>query len=179
MHQSESGLVSCWYSVQFLCSAEIPRLSYECQTSSQKQQAWRIVTVFFMVQLSHPYMTTGKTIALIIWTFVGKVICLLFKTLSRFDIAILPKSKRLLILWLQSPSTLTLEPKQMKSGTVSTFSPPICCEVIGLDAMILVFECWVLSQLFTLPFPWTYSYYNCLCYSWISLLTPFTLVLHF
>ena len=101
-----------------------------------------------MVQLSRLYMTTGKTVALIIWTFAGKVICLLFKTLSRFDLAILPRSKCILILWLQSPSTLTLEPKQMKSDTVSTSSPSICYEVMGLDAMILVFECWVLSQLF-------------------------------
>ena len=83
-------------------------------------------SAFFMVQLSHPYMTTGKTIALsIIWTFVGKVISLLFNTLSRFVIAILPRSKHLLILWLQSPSTVILEPKKMKSDTVSTFSPPI------------------------------------------------------
>ena len=89
-----------------------------------------------MVQLSHPYMTTGKTIALIIWTYVSKVISLLFNTLSRFVIAILPRSKCLLILWLQSPSALILEPKKMKSDTVS---PSIHHEVMGLDAMILVF----------------------------------------
>ena len=96
-------------------------------------------SAFFMVQLSHPYMTTGKTIALIIWTYVSKVISLLFNTLSRFVIAILPRSKLLLILWLQSPSALISEPKKMKSDTVSTVSPSICHEVMGLDAMILVF----------------------------------------
>ena len=88
------------------------------------------------VQLSYPYMTTGKTIALIRQTFVSKVISLLFNTLSRFVIAILPKSKYLLILWLQSPSVLILEHKKMKSDTVS---PSIHHEVMGLDAMILVF----------------------------------------
>ena len=77
---------------------------------------------FFMVQLSHPYMTVGKTIALTIWTFVGKVMSLLFNTLSRFVIAFLPRSKSLLILWLQSPSVVILEPKKIKSVTASTFS---------------------------------------------------------
>ena len=74
-------------------------------------------------------MTTGKTIAVTIRILAGKPMSLLFKTLSRFDIAILPRSKRLLISWLQSPSALTLEPKKMKSDTVSTFSPSICHEV--------------------------------------------------
>ena len=85
---------------------------------------------FFMVQLSHPYMTTGKAIALIIWTFVGKVMSLLFNTLSRFIIAFLLGSKCLLISWLQSPSTVILEPKKTKSVTASTFSPSICHAVI-------------------------------------------------
>ena len=76
-------------------------------------------SAFFIVQLSHPYMTTGKTIALTSWTFVGKVMSLLFNILSRFVIAFLPRSKCLLILWLQSPSALILEPKKMKSVTVS------------------------------------------------------------
>ena len=83
-------------------------------------------SAYFMVQLSHLYMTTGKTIALTIWTFVSKVMSLLFKTLSRFDTAFLLRSKRLLISWLQSQSPLILKPKKMKSGTVSTFSPSIC-----------------------------------------------------
>ena len=88
-------------------------------------------------------MTTGKTIALTIPTFVGKVISQLFNTLSRFVIAILPRSKLLLILWLQSPSTLISEPKKMKSDTVSTFSSSICYEVIGPDGLIFIF--WMLS----------------------------------
>ena len=96
-------------------------------------------SAFFMVQLSYPYMTTGKTIAFTIWTFLGKVICLLFKMLSRFVIAFLPRSKHLLISWLQSPSAVILEPKKIKSVAVSIFSPSICHEVMGLDAKILVF----------------------------------------
>ena len=87
---------------------------------------------FFIVQLSQPYVTTGKTIALTRQTFVHKVMSLLFDTLSRFVIAILPRSKRLLILWLQSPSAVILELKKMKSDTVSTFFPSLCHEVIGL-----------------------------------------------
>ena len=91
-----------------------------------------------MVQLSHPYMTIGKIIALTRWTFVGKVMSLLFKMLSRFVIAFLPRSKCLLISWLQSPSAVILEPKKIKFVTVSIVSPPICHEMMGLDAMILV-----------------------------------------
>ena len=94
------------------------------------------LSAFFIVQLSHPYMTTGKTIALTRQTFVGKVISLLFKMLSRLVITFLPRSKRLLISWLQSPSTVILEPPKIKSLTVS---PSICHEVMGPDAMILVF----------------------------------------
>ena len=92
-----------------------------------------------MVQLSHPYMTSGKTTALTIWTFVSKMISLLFNTLSRFVIVFLSRSKHLLISWLQSPSTVILEPKEIKSVTVSIVSPSIRHEVMGLDAMILVF----------------------------------------
>ena len=84
-----------------------------------------------MVQLSHAYMTTGKTIALTRWTFVGKVVSLLFNTLFRFIIAFLSRSKHLLISWLQSPSVVILEPKKIKSDTVSTVSPSICHEVMG------------------------------------------------
>ena len=97
-------------------------------------------SAFFIVQLSHPYMTTGKTIALTRWTFVGKVISLLFNMLSRLLITFLPRSKRLLISWLQSPSAVILDIKKIKSATVSTVSPSICHEVMGLDAMILVFQ---------------------------------------
>ena len=92
-----------------------------------------------MVLLSHPYMTTGKTIALTIQAFVGKVISLLLNMLSRLDIIFLPRNKCLLISWLQSPSAVILEPKKIKSATVSTVSPATCHEVMGLDAMILVF----------------------------------------
>ena len=84
-----------------------------------------------MVQLSHPYMTTGKTIALTIQTFVGKVISLLFNMLSRLVITLLPRSKCLLISWLQSPSAVILEPPKIKSDTVSTVSPSISHEVMG------------------------------------------------
>ena len=91
------------------------------------------------MQLSHPYMTTGKTIALTRQTFVGKVMSLLFNMLSRLVTAFLPRSKRLLISWLQSPSEVILEPPKMKSFTVSIVSTFICHEVMGLDAMILVF----------------------------------------
>ena len=92
-----------------------------------------------MVQLSHPYMTTGKTITLTKWTFVGRVMSLLFNMLSRLVITFLPRSKRLLISWLQSPSAVILEPQNIKSDTVSTVYPSICHEEMGLDAMILVF----------------------------------------
>ena len=94
---------------------------------------------FFMVQLSHPYVTTEKTIALTRQTFVGKVMSLLFNMLSRFVIAFLPRSKHLLISWPQSPSAVILEPPKIKSATVSTVSPSICHEVLGPDAMIFVF----------------------------------------
>ena len=94
---------------------------------------------FFTVQLSHLYMTTVKTIALTRWTFVGKVMSLLFNMLSRLVIAFLPRSKHLLILWLQPPSAVILEPPKIKSLTVSTVSPSICHEVMGPDAMIFVF----------------------------------------
>ena len=80
-------------------------------------------SAFFTVQLSHPYMTTGKTIALSRWTFVGKVMSLLFNTVSRLVITFLPRSKRLLISWLQSPSAVILELQKIKSDTVSTVSP--------------------------------------------------------
>ena len=100
-------------------------------------------SAFFMVQLSHPYMTTGKLIALSTGTFVGKVMSLLFNMLSRLVIAFLPRTKHLLISWLQSSSAVILGPKKIKSVTVSIVSPSICHEVMGADARILVF--WMLS----------------------------------
>ena len=92
-----------------------------------------------MVQFSYLYMTTGKTVALSGQTFVGKEMAPLFNILSRFVIAFLPRSKHLLILRLQSPSVMILEPKKIMSLTVSIVSPSICHEVMGLDAMVLVF----------------------------------------
>ena len=96
-------------------------------------------SAFFIVQFSHPYMTTGKTIVLTRQTFLGKVGSLLFNMLSRLVITFLPRSKRLLISWLQSPPAVILEPRKIKSDTVSTVSPSICHQVMGPDAMILVF----------------------------------------
>ena len=93
-------------------------------------------SAFFMVLLLHPYMTTGKTIALTRWTFVGKVMSLLFNMLSRLVIAFLPGRKCLLISWLKSPSIVILEPKKIKSAIVSIVSPSICHEVMGPDAII-------------------------------------------
>ena len=114
--------------------------------SSKASILWH--SAFFIVQLSHPYMTTGKIIALTRRTFVGKAMSLLFNMLSRLVITFLPRSKHLLISWLQSPSTVILEPRKIKSATVS---PSICHEVVGPDARILVFEYWALSQLFHFP----------------------------
>ena len=120
-------------------------------TTVQKHQ-------FFGAQLSsqsnshNPYMTTGKTIALTRWTFVGKVMSLLLNMLSRLVITFLPRSKRLSISWLQSPSVVILEPRKIKSDTVSTVSPSISHEVVGQDAMIFVF--WMLSFVFWMYTRW-------------------------
>ena len=116
-------------------------LQYHSSKASILQQS-----AFCIVQLSHPYMTTGKTIALTRWTFVDKVMSLLFNMLSKY-ITCLPRSKCLLISWLQSPSAVILEPRKIKSATVS---PSICHEVMGLNAMIFVF--WMLSFKPTFPF---------------------------
>ena len=105
--------------------------------SSKASILWH--SAFFTVQLSHPYMTTGKTIALTRQTFLGKVMSLLFNRLSRLVITFLQRSKCLLISWLQSPSAVILEPPKIKSDTVSTVSPSICHEVMGPDSMIFVF----------------------------------------
>ena len=112
-------------------------------------------SAFFIVWLSHPYMTTGKTIALTRWTFVGKVMSLLYNMLSTLVITFLTRSKHLLISWLQSLSAVIMEPRKIKSATVSTVSPSICHEVMGLDAMILVF--WMLSFKPTLHSPLSLS----------------------
>ena len=94
-------------------------------------------SAFFTVQVSQPYVTAGKTIALTVWTFVSRVMSLLFNTLSRFIITFLPRSNYFLISWLQSLSTVILEPKKRKFVTTSTFSPSICHEVMGLEVMHL------------------------------------------
>ena len=102
-------------------------------------QCFLLLSAFFTVQLSHPYMTTGKTITLTRWTFVGKVVSLIFNTLSRLVTNLLPSSKCLLISCLQSPPAVILDPPKMKSDLASTVSPSIFHEVMGPDAMILVF----------------------------------------
>ena len=149
-------------------------------------------SAFFMVQLSHPYMITGKTIALTIRTFDSKVVSLIFNMLSRLLIAFLPRSKCLLISWLQSPSTVIFEPKKIKSVTTSPLFPYICHEVVGSDDIILVFWCWVSSQLFHspllpsstgslvpfhfLPLEWQHLHtWGCWYFSWQSW---FQLVIH-
>ena len=105
--------------------------------SSKASILWH--STFFIDQLSHPYMTTGKTKSLTRRTFVGKVMSLVFNMLSRLVITFLPRSKRFLISWLQSPSQVILDPKKIKSVTGSIVSPSICHEMMGPDAMILVF----------------------------------------
>ena len=121
-------------------------------------------SAFFILQLSHPCMTTGKTIALTRWTFVDKVMSLLFNMLSRLVIAFLLRRKHLLISWLQSPSAVILEPKKIESVTVSIVSPFICHEVMRTDAIILVFWGWCHLHI------WGYWYFS--PQSW------FQLVLH-
>jgi len=130
------GLIS--YTIDWFDLAVQRTLKSLLQHHSSKASILQLSAIF-MVQLSHPYMTTGKTIALTRWTFVGKVTSLLFNMLSRFFIAFLPRRKRLLISWLQSPCAVILEPKKVTSVTVSIVSPSICHGVMGLDNMILVF----------------------------------------
>ena len=107
------------------------------QHTSKASILWR--SAFLTVQLSHPYMTAGKTMALTRWTFVGKVMSLLFNMLSRLVITFLPRSKHLLISWLQSLSAVILEPPKIKSATASSVSPSISHEVMGSDARMLIF----------------------------------------
>ena len=131
----DSGLISFRMDWLDLLAVQGTLKSLLQHHSSKASILWH--SAFFIVQFSHPYMTTGKTIALTRWTFVGKVISLLLNMLSRLAITFLPRSKRLL--WLQSPSTVILEPRKIKSATVSTVSPSICHEVMGPDTVILVF----------------------------------------
>ena len=132
-----SGLISFridWFDLLVIPGTPKSLLQYYSSKASILQHS-----NFFIVQLSHPYMTTGKTIALTRRTFVGKVISLLFNMLSRLVIAFLPRRKRLLISWLQSPSAVILDPPKIKSLPFSIVSPSICHEVMGPDAMIFVF----------------------------------------
>ena len=116
-----------------------PRDSQESYPIPQFKSINSSALSFLYSQFSHPYMTTEKTIALTRWTSVGKVMSLIFNILSKFIIIFLPRSKHLLISWLQSPSAVILEPKKIKSVTVSIVYPSICHEVMGLDIKILVF----------------------------------------
>ena len=135
-----SGLIS--FTIDWIDLLESKRLSRVfSNTIIQKKIFWCLA--FFRVQLSHSYMTAGKTIALTRRTFVSKVMSLLFNILSGFVIAFFPRNKHLLISWLQSQSAVILEPKKIKSVTISIVSPSICHEVMGLDTMILVL--WMLS----------------------------------
>ena len=130
-----SGLIS--FRMKWLDLLAVQGTLKSLQQHSSKASILQL-SAFFIVQLSHPHMTAGKTIALTRWTSVGKAMSLLFNMLSRLMITLLPRSKYLLISWLQSPSAVILEPKKIKSVTVSIVSPSICHQVMGLDAMILV-----------------------------------------
>ena len=136
-----SGLISFRIDWLHLLAVQGTLKSLLQHHSSKASVLW--CSTFFIVQLSHPYLTTGKTIALTRWTSVGKVMSFLFNMLSRLVIAFLPRSKHLFISWLKSPSAVILEPPKIKSVTVSIVSPSICHEMMGLNAMILVF--WMLS----------------------------------
>ena len=142
-----------------------------------------------MVQLLQLDMTTGKTIALTIQTFVGRVMSLLFNTLPRFVTTFLTRSNYLLISWLQSPSAVILEPKKRKPVTASTFSSSMCHEAMGPDAMVLVFLIFSFKQAFSLssftlikrflvplhflPLEWYHSHiWGCWCFFWLSWLQP-------
>ena len=137
--QSEEWLEMCWgsWDVVQLCGPLESQGTVKSLLQHHSSKASILLpSAFFIVQLSHPYMTTGKTIALTRQTFVGKVMSLLFNMLSRLIITFLPRSKHLLISWLQSPSAVILEPRKIKSATVSS---SICHEVMGPDAMNFVF----------------------------------------
>ena len=127
-----SGLIS--FRIDYFALFAVKTLQHHSSKASILQHS-----AFFIVQLSHPYMTIEKTIALTRRNFVGKAMSLLFNMLSRLVITFLPRSKGLLISWLQSPSAVILEPKKTKSVTISIVFPSICHEVMGIDAMIFAF----------------------------------------
>ena len=141
-----SGLIS--FRIDFLAVQGTLRSLLQHQIS---KASLLLCSAYFMVQLSPPYIITGKTIALAIWTFVGKVVSLLFSTPSRLVIAFVPRSKCLLISWLQSPSAVILEPKKIKSVTVSIFPHLFAMKRWDQMPWSWFFECWVLSQLFHSP----------------------------
>ena len=132
-----SGLISFRMDWLDLLAVQGTLKSFLQHHSSKASILWH--SAFFIFQLSHPYMIPGKTIALTRWTFVGKVMSLLFNMLSRVVITSLPRSKHLLISWLQSPSAVILEPPKIKSVSVSIVYPSICHDVMAPVAMILVF----------------------------------------
>ena len=138
------------------------RDSQESSPTSEFNHIKSSASAFLMAHFSHPYIASGKNIALTIQTFVDKVLSLLFNMLFRLVIVFLPRRKCLLVSWLQSPPIGILAPKNIKSVTASTFSPSVCHEVMGPDAMILDFYYWFLSQLFHSP----------LSPSWRSSLVP-------
>ena len=144
-----SGLISFRMDWFYLLAVQGTLKSHLQHHGSQESIFWH--SAFFIVQLSYLYRNNVKTTALARWTFVAKVMCLLFNMLSSLVIAFRPRSKHLLISWLQSPSAVILETKKIKSFTVSIVSPSICHKVMGLDAMIFIFECWILSQFFHSP----------------------------
>ena len=149
------GLISFKMDWLYLLAVQGTLKSLRQHHSSKASILWH--SAFFTVQLSHPYMTTGKTIALTRWAFVGKVMCLLFNMLSRLVITFLPRSKHLLISWLQSPSAVILEPPKVKSDTVSTVSPSISHEVMGPDATFYccykpLHLCWAFAVLWSFLF---------------------------
>ena len=162
-----SGLISFRIDWMDLLAVQETLKSLLQHYSSKVSILWH--SAFFIVQLSHPYMTTGKTIALIRQTFVGKVMFLLFNLLSRLIIAFLPRSKHLLVSWLQSPFAMILEPKKIKPLTVSIVSSSICHEVMGPDAMILVF-CTYFSATLCLSHPLLcLCVHKCVLYICVSL----------
>ena len=146
-----SGLIPFRLDWLDLLAVQVTLKSLLQHHSSKASILW--YSAFFIVQLSHPYMITQKTISLTRWTFVGKVMFLLFNMLSRLVITFLSRSKHLLTSWLQSPLAVILEPQKIKSDTVSPVSPSISHEVMGPDAMILVF-C-------MLSFKPTFSLFSC------------------
>ena len=134
---NNSGLIS--FRMDWLDLLEVQGTHKSLLQHHSSKASILLSSALFIIQLSHPYMTTGKTTALTRWTFVGKVMSLLFNMLSSLVITFLQRSKRLLISWLRSPSVVILEPRKIKSDTVSTVSPSISHEVMGPDAMIFIF----------------------------------------